>query len=256
MVLGTGRLSFLQAASLATLTLSAAPAWPSEPAEFRIGLSIATIGEINRNDARASILAWGRAILSQNGIVAETRSSIFERSEDLFLALREKRMDAASVLTLELLADPTTQAPDEVFLFVANGKTTEQYVLLTHQAAAIHDLASLQGSSLEMHTSARTSLGGAWLDALFARRGLGLAERVFRTTNHNEKASRTINRVFFRQADACVVTRSAFETAGNSTPRFGESFGFWRPRRKSSRRSSSSGVTFRWTCAGESRRPS
>ena len=191
---------------------------PESPAKFRLAFSIGVIGEINRNDAKASTLAWGKMILSQRNIVAETVPTVFDRPDDLFHALQNEEIDAAAVLANEFLTHPAAVPPDGVFLSVRNGKTTEQYVLLVRQDSGIQDVAELKGRSLELHEGARTSLVPAWLDTVLAEHKLGLTEDMFSKITRNEKVSRVIQRLFFRQTDACVATREAFATAGELNP--------------------------------------
>jgi phosphonate transport system substrate-binding protein len=191
---------------------------PESPAKFRLAFSIGIIGEINRNDAKASTLAWGKMILSQRNIVAETVPTVFDRPDDLFRTLHNEEIDAAAVLANEFLAHPAAVPPDGVFLSVRNGKTTEQYVLLVRQDSGIQDAAGLKGRSLELQESARTSLAPAWLDTVLAEHKLGLTEDVFSKITRNEKVSRVIQRLFFRQTDACIATREAFATAGELNP--------------------------------------
>ena len=191
---------------------------PESPTKFRLAFSIGIIGEINRNDAKASTLAWGKMILSQRNIVAETVPTVFDRPDDLFRALNNEEIDAAAVLASEFLAHPAVVTPDGVFLSVRNGKTIEQYVLLVRQSSGIQNVAELRGRSLELHEGARTSLAPAWLDTVLAEHKLGLTEDVFGKITRNEKVSRVIQRLFFRQTDACVATREAFATAGELNP--------------------------------------
>ena len=191
---------------------------PESPAKFRLAFSIGVIGEINRNDAKASTLAWGKMILSQRNIVAEAVPMVFDWPDDLFRALQNEEIDAAAVLANEFLAHPAAVPPDGVLLSVRNGKTIEQYVLLVRQDSGIQDVGGLKGRSLELHENARTSLAPAWLDIVLDEHKLGLTEDVFSKITRNEKVSRVIQRVFFRQTDACVATREAFATAGELNP--------------------------------------
>ena len=121
---------------------------PESSAKFRLAFSIGIIGEINRNDAKASTLAWGKMILSQRHIVAETVPIVFDRPDDLFRALYNEEIDAAAVLANEFLAHPAAVPPDGVFLSVRNRKTTEQYVLLVRQDSGIQDV-SVAGIGLQ-----------------------------------------------------------------------------------------------------------
>ena len=115
-------------------------------------------------------------------------------------------------------ARPTGLAPETLYLSLKNGKATVQYVLLVHQGSGISNLAGLNGRNLELPKSASTSLAAPWLDTCLADQGLGLPETVFRKIDRAEKVSRVVLRVFFRQADSCIVTRDAFETMGELNP--------------------------------------
>jgi phosphonate transport system substrate-binding protein len=178
---------------------------------FRIAFSIGVLGELNRNDANASIMAWGKALLDLRQVAADAHSTVFDRTEDLFSAVQNGQIDGAAVKTDEFFSRPPALEPEAVYLGLRNGKTTEQYILLVHRKSGIEDLDALKGHSLLLHKSARTCLAAPWLDICLARRGLGPPESIFIKIERPEKVSRAILRVFFRQDDACVVTRAAFE---------------------------------------------
>jgi phosphonate transport system substrate-binding protein len=192
---------------------------PAAPAPLRLAFSAGVLGDLNRNDAKASIIAWGKALLAQRTVSVEgVEPSVFDQTEDLFRAMQSGQNDCAAVMTDEFLARPAALESEAVYLSSKNGKTTEQYVLLVHQGSGISDLAGLKGRNLELHKSPRTSLAAAWLDTYLADHRLGPAETVFRKIVPAEKVSRIVLRVFFRQTDACVVTRDAFETMGELNP--------------------------------------
>ena len=195
---------------------------PENLEKFRIAFSAGILGEVNRNDATAAILVWGQIVTGQRKLRTEAIPMVFDGSDELFSALQDGTIDAATVLTEEYFAHPLTAAPDGLFLGSKGGKITEQYVLLVRQGGTIQDIASLKGHSLELHQSPRTSLAPAWLDTLLALHKLGLLEDLFSKTTRLDKVSRVINRLFFRQSDACVVTREAFETAAELNPQVGK----------------------------------
>ena len=118
------------------------------PTKFRLAFSIGVIGEINRNDAKAATLAWGKMILSQRNIVAETVPAVFDRPDDLFHALQNEEIDAAAVLANEFLTHPASVPPDGVFLTARNGKSTNNMSSLCARTAASRTWPNSRGAAL------------------------------------------------------------------------------------------------------------
>ena len=110
------------------------------PEQLRLAFSIGVIGELNRNDAKASTMVWGRTVLSQRNIVAEAVPSVFDRADDLCRALEKGAADAVTVTADEFLSHPFANPPDTLFLGVRNGKITQQYVFgwCKHACPATH----------------------------------------------------------------------------------------------------------------------
>jgi phosphonate transport system substrate-binding protein len=202
-----------------TLAADAPNATRGAASPLRVAFSPSVVGQINHNDAKASMIAWGKSILASGEYgYAGIEPIILERSGRLLDLLQAAEIDAAVVQTNEYVTRPATLTLESVYVGLQNGKTTLQYVLLVHQASSITSLAGLKGRSLALHTSTATSLAGPWLDLLFHEAGLGLTEAVFSKIEFPDKASRAVMRVFFRQADAVLVTRTAFETMHELNP--------------------------------------
>ena len=188
------------------------------PAVVRIGIAAGTWGGVNRNDATAAISAWARIIMKQRGMALEVETRLFESDEEMVRDLRSGRVDAVSMLTHQFLALEPQLQPDAVFLATRNHSITEQYVLLVHRSSGIGDLSGLRGGRLLLQSNARTSLAPCWLETLLARGSLGAAEGFFKSLTRIEKPSKMVMQVFFRQAEACLVTSNVFELAGELNP--------------------------------------
>jgi ABC-type phosphate/phosphonate transport system substrate-binding protein len=181
------------------------------PAQVRIALSTRSFAGLNRNDALASMTTWAKVISKQRGIAAEVETSITDRPEELAEALRSGQTDAAAMPTDEFLR--LKAKPEFVLLSTKKNSFTERYVILVHRNSGIAVVGDLRGRKLLLHNSPRTSLASAWFAAL-----LGLPKTESAGMTRVDNASRTILPVFFRQADACVVTSSVFEIASELNP--------------------------------------
>ena len=69
--------------------------------------------------------------------------------------------------------------------------------------------------------SSRASLAPVWSETILAREGLGSASGFYGQITTASKISQAVLPVFFRQLDACVVTRSGFETMVELNPQVG-----------------------------------
>ncbi|MBI5385421.1 MAG: PhnD/SsuA/transferrin family substrate-binding protein [Verrucomicrobia bacterium] len=184
----------------------------------RIGIAPGTWGSINRNDASAAITAWAKVIMRQRGMTLSVETTLFEADEDMTRALRGGRVDAVSMLAHQFLRlDPQLQ-PDYVYLAARQEAFTERYVLLVHRAAGIGDLSGLRGGRLLLAKNARASLGPFWLDTLLGRQSLGSAEAFFKSMTRLDSPSKVVLQVFFRQAEACLITTNVFQLAGELNP--------------------------------------
>ena len=103
--------------------------------------------------------------------------------------------------------------PEFIFLAIRKNSFTERYVILVHRNSGITDVGDLRGRKLLLYNNPRMSLASAWVAALI---GFPKTESVGMTRIDN--TSRTVLPVFFRQADACVITSNVFEIACELNP--------------------------------------
>jgi hypothetical protein len=190
----------------------------NNPELVRIGISQGTWWGVNRNDAKAAITAWAKTILIQHGIRVDVETKIFEGTRDMADALKNGEIEATSILTDEFLALDPKIKPETIFLAVKNNSLTEKYVILVHRSSGIGDVHDLPGRKVLLHKSPRMSLAPQWIETLVEGRSMGLADEVAGDTGKMETASKAILRVFFRQADACVVTSNVFDLASELNP--------------------------------------
>ena len=190
----------------------------TRPDLVRIGIAPGTWGGVNRDDAQAAIKAWTKTIMRQRAIPLEVETTLYESETEITAALKGAGVDAVSMLSSQFLALEPELRPGSVFLSSRKGRFTEQYVLL---ARRYHDLAQEavpQERKLLLQNNVRASLAPAWLDTMLAGGGLESGTAALKSMRRVETSSKAVLQVFFRQADACVVTANVFEMAGELNP--------------------------------------
>ena len=178
--------------------------------------------DVNENDARAAVKVWGQTLARERGVPTDPDPFIFKTVEQLRSSLEQREVDAVALTLLEydLIRRDVNLAP--IFLTYNSGSTTEQYVLLAHRDGPVQTMADLRGRHLLSHSNPRTCLAPLWLDTLLVEAGLPAAAALAGKTTLETKLSRVVLPVFFRQADACVVTRSGFAMMSELNPQVGK----------------------------------
>lgn len=185
---------------------------------LRFAFSAQMFTDVNENDAKASVKAWGMAIARERGIPIEAYPIILSGVGELREALAQQRIEGASVGAEEFLAlDPSLQ-PAEVFYSVFQERISEEYQVLVRADAAAADLRALSRKSLVVFENARASVAALWLEVALAEQGLEPSSRHFARTTRAGKLSKVVLPVFFRQADACLVTRRGFDAMCELNP--------------------------------------
>jgi ABC-type phosphate/phosphonate transport system substrate-binding protein len=99
---------------------------------------------------------------------------------------------------------------------------TDTFMLVTRKNKSLKTLAGLPNRTLIIEAGGGGEVANLWLDTVLAARGLPPHEKFFNVLRTGDKPSRTLLPVFFGQADACVVSESAFGVMSELNPQLKE----------------------------------
>lgn len=189
---------------------------------FRVGFSHTLFTDVNENDARAAVKAWGQTIARERNIPTDPEARIFRNTPELLQALRDKSVDAVGISTIEYAAVRREVPLAPLFITYNAGRCREQYLLLVHRDSKLECLADLRGKSLIFHANSRAALAQPWLDTLLLKADGKTTAAWLGKITRTPKVAQVILPVFFRQTDACVATRTEFETMCELNPQIGQ----------------------------------
>jgi ABC transporter, phosphonate, periplasmic substrate-binding protein len=197
-----------------------APAQQAPPVSttVRIGFIYGSLGNSNRNDVVAAMKAWLLTVAKERNLNTTPLPVVLDSVGEMENALRHHQLDVFSASMEEFLLLEKTAPCSGMFAPRVNGKITEQYVLLVRRDAGLSSLRELQGRDLVVMDHVRTSLAPLWLDSELMRDKLPIGARFFRKVTRVAKPNLAILPVFFKQANAAIVTRSSFDTASELNP--------------------------------------
>jgi len=117
-----------------------------------------------------------------------------------------------------------SRAPVDPILITSSSSGHEtELLLLVRKDSGIRSLSNLKNKTLVMplRNPRVDSMFQVWIETLLMREGHGSIETYFSAVKETRTTSRGIMPVFFRQADACVVTRHIFDLATEMNPQVG-----------------------------------
>jgi ABC-type phosphate/phosphonate transport system substrate-binding protein len=189
---------------------------------FRIGLSAEMFTDVNENDAKAAMRAWGLTVARDRDIPVEPEPKVFRDHREMLAALQKKELDVLAVSTVgyDFLRRKVPFGP--IFIVRVGGELTEEYLLVAHRSGPVKSVKDLAGRHIQFSREVRLCLAPIWLETLLLKQGLGPLESFAGRITLTDRISQTLLPVFFRQADACIVTRRGFETMVELNPQIGQ----------------------------------
>lgn len=193
---------------------------PAPP--FHIAFSGSMFTDINVNDAKAALKAWSVTVAKERQINTDPEPLIVDDTRELAGLLRSNRVDAVEMTVAEYATLSQVARFDPLFVASTKGQIAEEFVVLVHRDSPIKTLADLQGRHLNLYAHYRAGLARTWLDIELVQAGLPAVPEFLGQLTPKAKLSQVILPVFFRQVDACLVTRSGFEIMTELNPQTGK----------------------------------
>jgi ABC-type phosphate/phosphonate transport system substrate-binding protein len=207
---------------LLTAAVTASQAQEGEPDHpFRFGFSSALMQEVNENDSRAAMKVWVETLVKDGTVRADPHALYCKDLTSMAVALQNGTLDGVAVSTSELLALREQVEFNRYIFGITDASIFEEYVLLVHAQSSINRIEDLPGRSLNVLRHVRMSLAIPWLDTLLLEKGLKPAQDSCGRITEENKLTKTVLPVFFRQTDVCLVSRKGFKMMEELNPQVG-----------------------------------
>lgn len=169
-------------------------------------------GTVKMNDAMAALDVWSKTFVQELQLPADMRPQIeLHYIEDMRSILAQGESggyDVLNVLTTDYLkyADHSYWLP--LAVSATAGHFPEAYLLLVRQESHLHQVADLRSRTLSLFGGPDTCFSKLWLTVLFAED----PDHYLKQILEKEKSPGVILDVFFKKADACVISENVYET--------------------------------------------
>jgi phosphonate transport system substrate-binding protein len=181
----------------------------SEPC--KIGFSSSLLTQVNENDARIAFRILAEVVSKQWGIPGPEDTVILRSDSEVEQALMGKKVDFLGIDIMEYSRLQGKIKFDPVFLACNNNSETEKYLLIARRDGPIRSVGDLRSRSIRIYKNARACLSPRWINTLLVKHKLPPLERFAGQIVAEQKLDRVVLPVFFRQTDACIITKSGFD---------------------------------------------
>ncbi len=183
------------------------------PHVLRNGFVMKVIADVDQRDAQATLeLLTGR--ISRNlGLNTTPRVTIFPDMKRLMEAVRRDELEVISIPSIDYLRLRDRGMLLPVFVPMHVDGTGLHFLLITRADSGIRSLADLRGKTVLAISSSKLEVGHVWLENLLLKEAKESPASFFRQFKETAKLSQAIMGVFFRQADAALVTRAGLDSA-------------------------------------------
>lgn len=195
---------------------------PSGHSEETFHLSLGYTGraylETNNKDVKAAVSVLIQKIAWK--YFGKSEAQYYDNISEMAAALKSGNVQVLCGPPEEFMKLRALTPLDPILITASSRGHETELLLLVRKDSGIRSLLDLKNKSIVMparNTSA-DNMFQIWIETLLMRAGYSSIDTFFSSVKENRATSRGIMTVFFRQADACVVTRQLFSLASELNP--------------------------------------
>lgn len=190
---------------------------------LNIGYTKSLLSDVDFKDAQVAMDLWVKELSKSTKNPLQPRSILIDDLPALIRAINAKQVDVLGLSCLDYfkIKDQVNLEPGMVVII--GGKPSKEFSLITRRDKGLKNLGELKNSKLLVcDEKPGNGVPLMWLDTFLVKQGVPSSKRLFISIKEVDKVSQAVLPLFFKQVDACLVSRSGFETMVELNPQIGE----------------------------------
>ena len=193
----------------------------TEPFAPIMGFSSNAYTEVDRNDAKVATKILGDILVRKQQKSNSNNLGdvlIYETLSELERDINAKKIDVAVMVSNEFLELRGRITLDPIVVSSREKTVYEELLLLVRKDSGVKELKDLRKRLLLLTRTQYGFIYHRWLETLLMKEGFHDIQNFFSEIKETRKPSQALMPVFFKQADACVVSRHYFEVNSELNP--------------------------------------
>lgn len=192
---------------------------------FNIAFSEKIFVNVNQNDAAALTKVLTENLLEHSPITFRTGTpNIYSSVEEMEEAIKNEKNDLYVLLPSEFLQIEKLGLLEPIAVSLRNNSVYDVYQLIVSKESNIKELKDLKGKKILIGYSISDDNPHIWLNNLLSNNRLGKKEKYFKAIEISDKSLPVILKVFFGQADACIISEDNLNLAIEMNPHLAKKF--------------------------------
>ncbi len=180
---------------------------------FRTGFIQHAIFNSDPRDAKAVLEVHSREISRQIGEDLNIKVILFPEMDAMTSALRKGELELAAMPSVDFLRLRKTVPLIPSFVGQNSKGPGITYVVIARKDGGFRSFSDLKGKSIMIPAVTKYESSQIWLEVLVMKAEKGIYDTFFGHIKETPKLANAIMGVFFKQADAALVTRTGFNTS-------------------------------------------
>jgi ABC-type phosphate/phosphonate transport system substrate-binding protein len=192
---------------------------------FNMAFSEKIFSNINENDAKALTKVLTENLIKNSPLSFRTSTpNIIRTIDELKESIDNESNDLYVILPTEYLQLEKNNLIEPIVVPERDNSVFDIFKLIVTKESSIKNLNDLKGKKILISTSAAQDIPHFWLDHLLSIKGLSKKEKYFKEIENSEKSLTSILKVYFGQADACIISESNLNLAIELNPQLDSDF--------------------------------
>lgn len=193
-----------------------------EETRLSLGYTGSAFQDSNSNDVKAAVSVLIRKIAWK--YFGKSEANYYENSSEMVTALKSGKVQVLCGPAEEYMGFRNLAPVEPILMTSSSSDPDIELLLLVRKDSGIKSLSDLKNKSIILppQNSKTKNFFLLWIETMLMRKGYSSIETYFSTVKKSKTASQGIMPVFFRQADACVVTRHVLNLTVEMNPQLGK----------------------------------
>lgn len=198
-----------------------AEAVQSNPFHVNIGFSSRAFVNVPPEDVKIAVRILAGKVARNT--IGSADSKIYDSPADIEQDFRAKKLDTIALTPDEFIKLENRVLLDPIMVTATSKGHEVELLLMVRKDSGIRSFGDLRNRRLAIaeKESQYANMYSIWLETLIMRKGLSGDARFFSAVTETKKPSQALMQVFFRKADACIITGQLLDLSVELNPQIG-----------------------------------